>query len=96
MFCDTNGGWLRKSNVQRRHFTPLLKRAGLRPLRFHDLRHSSAPLLLLAGEDVRVVSARLGHNATSTTQQTYQHVIEGMDRRAADRMDRVFRKAAGE
>src|SRR5262249_13944173 len=42
VFTDTQGGWLRKSNVQRYSFIPLLKRAGLPRIRFHDLRHTCA------------------------------------------------------
>ncbi len=47
VFCDTQGGPVRKSKLVRRSFLPLLKRAGLPRIRFHDLRHTAATLLLL-------------------------------------------------
>jgi len=94
VFCDTDGGWLRKSNVQRRSFTPILERAGLPIIRPYDLRHSSATLLLLAGEDSKVVAERLGHSTTRLTQDTYQHVLPGMQERAASKLDAIFRQPA--
>jgi integrase len=93
VFCDTEGGWLRKSNVLRRSFRPILKRAGLPTIRVYDLRHSSATLLLLAGEDSRIVAERLGHSSTVLTQNTYQHVLPGMQERAASKLDTIFRQA---
>jgi integrase len=50
VFCATDGGWLRKSNFARRSFKPALKRGSLPDIRFHDLRHTCATLLLLADE----------------------------------------------
>jgi integrase len=94
VFCDTQGGWLRKSNVLRRSFRPILRRAKLPPIRPYDLRHSSATLLLLAGEDSRIVADRLGHSTTRLTQDTYQHVLPGMQERAASKLDAIFRQAA--
>lgn len=78
VFCAPAGGFLRKSNVLRRSFRPILKRAGLPAIRPYDLRHSSATLLLLAGEDTKVVSERLGHSTCRLTQDVYQHVLPGM------------------
>ena len=91
VFCDTQGGWLRKANVLHRSFRPILKRAGLPAIRPYDLRHSSATLLLLAGEDSKVVAERLGHSTTRLTQDTYQHVLPGMQERAAKKLDAILR-----
>src|SRR5262249_18185036 len=92
VFCDREGGHLRKSNVLRRSFHPILERAKLPRIRPYDLRHSSATLLLLAGEDSKVVSERLGHSTTRLTQDTYQHVLPGMQERAAQKLDAIFRQ----
>ncbi len=54
-------------------------------IRLHDLRHTSATLLLAAGEPVKVVSERLGHASAAITLTVHQHVHPGMGRQAADR-----------
>ena len=60
-------------------------------IRPYDLRHSAATLLLMAGEDSKIVAERLGHSTTRLTQDVYQHVIPGMQERAAGKMDAIFR-----
>ena len=87
VFTDTKGGPIRKSNLLRRSFKPLLKRAGLPEIRFHDLRHTSATLLLAAGVHPKVVQERLGHSTISLTLDTYSHAVPTMQRDAAERMD---------
>lgn len=92
VFCDHNGGWLRKSNTVRRLFQPAIKRAGVPAIRFHDLRHTSATLLLLAGENPKVVSERLGHASIEITLNTYSHVLPTMQEQAARKMDVILRR----
>ncbi|MGH2855666.1 MAG: site-specific integrase, partial [Solirubrobacteraceae bacterium] len=60
LFPDRRGGPIRKSNLRRKSFEPLLKKAGLPHIRFHDLRHTSATLLLLQEVHPKVVQERLG------------------------------------
>jgi len=107
VFCDHQGGWLRKSNVLRRSFQPIIKRAndqiaadakkfGIKPvllpgIRPYDLRHTGATLLLLAGESVKVVSERLGHSTAMQTLDVYSHVLPGMQEKAAAKLDAIFR-----
>ena len=74
-------------NLYSRHFRPLLKRAGLPPIRFHDLRHSCATLLLTKGVHPKVVSEMLGHATISITLDTYSHVMPGLGDAAASAMD---------
>ena len=62
-------------------------RAGLRKVRFHDLRHTEATLLLTEGVHPKVVQERLGHATIAITLDTYSHVVEGMQREAANRLD---------
>jgi integrase len=92
VFCNPTGGWLRKSAVRHRHFRPILKRAGLPMIRPYDSRHTSATLLLVAGEDAKVVSERLGHSRAAITQDVYQHVLPGMQERAANKLDAIFQQ----
>jgi integrase len=95
VFCDTQGGFLRKSNVLRRSFQPILRCAGLPHFRPYDLRHTCATLLLLAGENPKVVSERLGHGTIAQTMDTYSHVLQTMQERAAAKLDAIFRATAG-
>ena len=83
VFCDSEGGALRKSNFLRRSFHPLLKRAGLPHCRFHDLRHCSAVLMLSQGVHPKVAQERLGHSQISVTMDTYSHVLPSMQRDVA-------------
>jgi len=57
-----------------------MRRAGLPRIRFNDLRHTSASLLLMAGENIKVVSERLGHEDIEITLKTYSHVLPMMRR----------------
>jgi integrase len=90
VFCDTQGGYLRISNLRRDSFKPILSRAGLPDIRLYDLRHTSATLLLLADENPKVVSERLGHSSVTLTLDTYSHVLPTMGRRAADKLNAIL------
>ena len=68
------------------NFKRLGARAGLSPIRLHDLRHSYATAALTAGVPVKVVSDRLGHANVGITSDLYMHVPDEMDRSAADRV----------
>jgi len=72
-----------------RFFKRLLKRAGLPDIRFHDLRHTAATLMLLNGIPLIVVSRRLGHSKPSVTLDIYGHYIPGMQQEAASLMDEL-------
>jgi integrase len=90
VFCDTRGGYLRNANLRQNSFKPILKRAGLPPIRLYDLRHTCATLLLLADEPAKVVSERLGHSTITLTLDTYSHVLPTMQQRAAEKMGRIL------
>ena len=64
-------------------FKKLVHRSGLPRIRFHDLRHTHATLLLKAGVPIKVVSERLGHSTPGFTMATYQHILPGMQAEAA-------------
>jgi integrase len=95
IFCAPEGGWLLKPNFQRRVFRPLQQAAKLTTIRFHDLRHTAATLMLLNDVNVKVVSERLGHASIQLTLDTYSHVLPTMQRIAAEKMDAFFRSKKG-
>lgn len=82
VFPDRKGGPRRKSNLIRRCFKPLLKRAGLPDITFHSLRHIANPVLLAAGESPKVAAERLGHSTTRMTLDVYTHILPTTQRRA--------------
>jgi len=89
VFTSTIGTPIEVGNL-RRHFWRLLDKAGLPRMRFHDLRHSCASLLLVQGVSARVVMETLGHSNISVTMDTYTHVLPELQRQAADAMDRAL------
>ena len=91
VFTSTIGTPLEPRNVNR-HLTSVLKRASLAHLRFHDLRHACATLLLLQGEELKVVQEVLGHASYSTTANIYAHVLPQLKRHAAASMDAVLKR----
>lgn len=90
VFCDHRGGYLYKGNVTRRSFGNIIKAAKVRKIRFHDMRHTHATLLLSAGEHIKVVSERLGHASVQITLDTYTHVLPTMQKAAAEKMQKLL------
>ena len=67
-----------------------LAKAGLPHVRFHDLRHAHATLMLLQGVHPKIVSERLGHSSIGITLDTYSHVLPAMQAEAAKAFDDLF------
>jgi hypothetical protein len=89
VFCTDNGLPLDPDNLVKRHFQPALDRAGLRRIRFHDLRHTYASLLISMGENVKYVQHQLGHNSAKTTLDRYGHLMPNSQNDAGMRLDRT-------
>jgi hypothetical protein len=84
VFPNAAGGFEDAHNLLRRSFHPALRRAKLRTIRFHDLRHTCASLLLAAGVSIKEVHAQLGHASAQVTLDVYGHLIPGGSSAAAD------------
>jgi integrase len=82
VFTREDGTPLRPAYVSE-HFAVLYRQAGLPPVRFHDLRHGSASMLLTAGTDIKVVSEIMGHSTSAFTADVYVTVAEEMGEAAA-------------
>jgi integrase len=106
VICTSIGRPINPSNV-RRNQRRIMLRAGVSELTTHDLRHTAATTMLLAGVPVKIVSEKLGHSSVTITMDLYSHVLPDMQDQAAAAMDDALirgrddnreaaRKAAGE
>lgn len=90
VFVSTRKTPLSPRNIVR-YFKEALRRAGLPDtIRFHDLRHTTATLMLREGVHPKVVQATLGHSQIGLTMDTYSHVMPDIQRDAADKMEKIF------
>lgn len=89
LFTSSIGTPMTGGDVTKR-FQALLKAADQPRLRFHDLRHGCASLLLAQGVHPRVVMEQLGHSTITLTMNVYSHVIPALQRDAAERMDAML------
>lgn len=88
--CIRSGGTPLYPKFLQSHFKMLLEDAGLPDIRFHDLRHTNATLLLRASVPPKVVSAMLGHSSIGLTMDTYSHVYPDMQAGAVASIDELF------
>lgn len=91
VFCTLHGTHLGPNHVVE-EFKLLLKKAGLPDIRFHDLRHSAATLLLSLGVHPKIVQELLGHTQISMTMDVYSHMLPGMQQDAMSRLNDVFQR----
>jgi integrase len=90
VFTSELGTPLDASNVVNRSFKPLLRSAGLPSIRFHDLRHTCATLLLMRHVHPKFVQKLLGHKSIAITLDLYSHWIPDMGDFTADAMDDIL------
>ena len=86
IFASQSGTPLNPENLVKRSFKPLLKKAGLPEIRFHDLRHTCATLLLGRGVHPKIVQELLGHATIAMTLDTYSHYLPSMGDQASGAM----------
>ncbi len=90
VFSTRTGNAISCQNLNYRSFKPLLKQAGLPNIRFHDLRHTAATLLLTKGVHPKIVQEMLGHSSISITLDTYSHVLPNIQGEAVKAMESIF------
>jgi integrase len=90
VFTTYRGGPLYATNIIKRSFPSLLKAAGLPRIRFHDLRHTAATLLLGQSVHPKIVSEMLGHTTVGITLDLYSHATPTMQREATEAFDRLL------
>lgn len=89
VFPDELGNPMNPEFVSR-SFKADLKKAELPEIRFHDLRHGHATMLIELGEDLKVISERLGHSTITMTADTYGHVRERLQREASNKLNQIL------
>jgi integrase len=90
VFAGERGGIINPSNLRNRSFKPLLAKADLPSITFHDLRHTCASLLFQRNIHPKFVQELLGHASVAITLDTYSHMLPGMGGEAADAMDEAL------
>ena len=106
VFCTKTGQFISKSNLTRQVFRPILKAANvsatkaaakfnsqaalLPDIRFHDLRHTHATILIARGNSIKAVSQRLGHASIEITLKHYAHVLPEDDNALANDVQKMF------
>jgi integrase len=91
VFATQRGTLVNPTNLRKRSFKPLLKKAGLPAIRFHDLRHTCATLLLSKNVNPKIVSEMLGHATIAITLDTYSHVLPNMQESATRALEDTLR-----
>jgi integrase len=90
VFANEVGRPVSASNLRARSFIPLLKKAHVPTVRFHDLRHTAATLMLEKNVHPKIVSAMLGHSSIAITLDTYSHVTKTAYDQATASMEEIF------
>ncbi len=95
VFTRHDGAPINPRNFSK-EFTRIVKRAGIRPVTFHGLRHTHLTNLLLAGVHPKIAIERAGHASIATTMDIYSHAVPGLQEDAAMRIDAALRTALGQ
>ena len=92
VFCNSKGNFYHEENLMK-NYKRLLKRADLPAIRFHDLRHSAATILISMGVNPKVVQELLGHGSIMTTLNTYAHVLPSMQQDAVQKLNNFYQNS---
>jgi integrase len=87
IFCQNNGKPLDPDNLYHRDFKRILKRAGLRSIQLHSLRHTFAAILISAGHSLKYIQNQMGHSSIQVTMDLYGHLMPEIHERAAEKTE---------
>jgi len=90
-----SGAPIIEQNLIKRYFKPALKKAGLSDIRFHDLRHTYASLLIEQGENIKYIQNQLGHSSPTVTLNVYSHLMKSENQEAVCRLENTIFEETG-
>ena len=89
VFPNSNGNYQSTDNLAKRRFLPALNRAGIDKIRFHDLRHTYASLLLANGAPMKYVQHQLGHSSITMTMDLYTHLLPEVNDKCVNLLNNI-------
>jgi len=95
VFPNKSGNAINHNNMVYRHFDPALRKAELPKMRFHDLRHTKASLMIEQGENLKYIQAQLGHSNPTVTLNVYAHLMKPVNQEAACRYENMIFETNG-
>jgi len=95
IFPNRSSNPINHNNLVNRHFFPALKEAELPRMRFHDLRHTYASLLIEQGENIKYIQTQLGHSNPTITLNVYAHLMKEVNQEAACRLENTIFNPTG-
>jgi len=90
VFCSPTGTYLSPGHNALVQLKKLLEKADLPDIRFHDLRHSTATMLLMMSVHPKIVQEILGHSEISMTMDIYSHVLPTLQKEAIEKLNKAF------
>ena len=90
VFCNAEGKSLDPGAIVRRQFLPALERAGVKRVRFHDLRHTNVALRLEQGQNIKYIQNQLGHASIQTTIDRYGHLLKEVNTEQAMKLENAL------
>ena len=95
IFPNEAGQPINHNNLVKRYFEPALKKVGIEKIRFHDLRHTYASLLIEQGENIKYIQVQLGHSSPTVTLNVYAHLMKPVNQEAASRLENTIFETNG-
>jgi integrase len=90
IFPNKGGNPIDQSNMLRNYFFPSIKKAKIERIRFHDLRHTFASLLIEQGENIKYIQSQLGHSSPTVTLDVYAHLMKSVNQESACRLENTI------
>jgi integrase len=92
VFPNDEGNYLDARNIVQRFFHPCLQQAGIKKIRWHDLRHTHISLLLNGGIAPKIAQYQAGHSSGQTTNDIYGHIMPSVYESSIDALDSILQK----